>query len=365
MNSYPRPRRRGLLACALSLLCIAGSPAIAGQEEFQAMREAVEQRPKGLIVKYRDGAFTSDLLSSVSPSTAARARVLQRLQALADRHNLRLKHVRALATGAELIDGIDAADDLAAIAQRLRSDPSVLSVEPNALMVPLLTPNDTRYPEQWHYNESTGGINAVPAWDRATGSGVVVAVIDTGIVPHNDLNANVLPGYDFVSDAAAARDGNGRDANPRDEGDWYAAGECGRRTASNSSWHGTHVAGTVAAVTNNAFGVAGVAFNARILPVRALAKCGGTLADIADAIIWSAGGSVPGVPANLNPAKVINMSLGGSGSCGSTYQAAINTARSLGASVVVAAGNSNIDAANARPANCSGVITVAATTRSG
>jgi serine protease len=96
-----------------------------------------------------------------------------------------------------------------------------------------------------------------------------------------------------------------------------------------------------------------------------LAKCGGTLADIADAIVWSAGGSVSGVPANPTPAKIINMSLGGSGSCGTTYQNAINTARSLGTAVVVAAGNSNIDAANARPANCSGVITVAATTRSG
>lgn len=365
MNRPARHPERRLLACALSLLCFASLPAHAGQEEFQPTREAVEQRAKGLIVRYRDTAATADLLSSISASAPARARVMQRLEALSGRHNLRLRHVRALAMGAELIDAMDSRDDLMAMASRLRQDPNVLSVEPNAMMVPFLTPNDTRYPEQWHYNETTGSINAVPAWDRATGTGVVVAVIDTGIVPHSDLNANVLPGFDFVSDAASARDGNGRDNNPRDEGDWYAAGECGRSTASNSSWHGTHVAGTVAAVTNNALGVAGVAFGAKILPVRALAKCGGTLADIADAIIWSAGGTVPGVPANPNPAKVINMSLGGSGACGSTYQAAINTARALGASVVVAAGNSNANAANARPANCNGVITVAATTRSG
>ncbi len=365
MSRHTRHPQRRWLSCAFSMLCIAGLPAHAGQEEFQPLRQAVEQRAKGLIVKYRDSAATADLLSSTSASAPARARVAQRLEALANRHNLRLKHVRALGLGAELIDAVDASDDFTAIANTLRKDPAVLSVEPNAVMVPLLTPNDTRYPEQWHYSESTGGINAVPAWDRATGTGVVVAVIDTGIVPHNDLNANVLPGYDFVSDAAAARDGNGRDSNPRDEGDWYTAGECGRTTASNSSWHGTHVAGTVAAVTSNALGVAGVAFGAKILPVRALAKCGGTLADIADAIIWSAGGTVPGVPANPNPAKVINMSLGGSGSCGTTYQAAINTARSLGATVVVAAGNSNVDASGARPANCAGVITVAATTRTG
>ena len=352
------------MACALAALGAAAPQVHAGQEEFQPLREATSQRAKGLIVRYHDGTAVTELFASTA-STSARDRVQQRLDALASRTGSRLKHVRALAIGAHLIDTRDDSEDLDALADRLRKDPAVLAVEPNAMMVPLLTPNDTRYSEQWHYFESTGGINAAPAWDRATGNGVVVAVIDTGIVPHSDLNANVLPGYDFVSDAAAARDGNGRDSNPRDEGDWYLAGECGQPTGSNSSWHGTHVAGTVAAVTNNAAGVAGVAFRARILPVRALAKCGGTLADIADAIVWSAGGSVAGVPANANPAKVINMSLGGSGACGTTYQAAINTARSLGAAVVVAAGNSNIDAVNARPANCTGVVTVAATTRSG
>ena len=356
--------QRHVIACAFAALGVLAPQVHAGQEEFQPLREAVEQRPQGLIVKYRDSAAAADLSGS-EISTAARARVVQRLQALSARTGAQLKHVRALALGAQLVDASDEKTDLAALADSLRKDASVLSVEPNAMMMPLLSPNDTRYAEQWHYFESTGGINAVPAWDRATGVGVVVAVIDTGITSHSELNANVLPGYDFVSDAASARDGNGRDSNPRDEGDWYVAGECGRTTGSNSSWHGTHVAGTVAAVTNNAAGVAGVAFGAKILPVRALAKCGGSLADIADAIVWSAGGSVPGVPANPNRAKVINMSLGGSGACGTTYQAAINSARSLGAAVVVAAGNSNVDAVNARPANCAGVITVAATTRSG
>ncbi len=356
--------RRHLLASSVAVLAAAAVPAFAGQEEFQPMSEPAAQRAQGLIVKYRDSAAAPELLAS-GLSAGARDRVQQRLEALASRHGTRLKHVRALAIGAQLVDALDANEDLDALAARLRKDPAVLDVEPNAMMQPLLTPNDSRYAEQWHYFESTGGINGPLAWDRATGNGVVVAVIDTGIVPHSDLNANVLPGYDFVSDAAAARDGNGRDGNPRDEGDWYLAGECGRPTGSNSSWHGTHVAGTVAAVTNNAAGVAGVAFRAKILPVRALAKCGGTLADIADAIVWSAGGSVAGVPANANPAKVINMSLGGSGTCGTTYQSAINTARSLGAAVVVAAGNSNVDASNARPANCSGVVTVAATTRTG
>jgi serine protease len=125
------------------------------------------------------------------------------------------------------------------------------------------------------------------------------------------------------------------------------------------------VAGTIAAKTNNGSGVAGVAFNAKIVPVRVLGKCGGYTSDIADAIIWASGGSVAGVPANANPARVINMSLGGGGACDTTTQNAINSARSRGTVVVVAAGNENTDASSSNPANCAGVVTVAATNRSG
>jgi serine protease len=122
------------------------------------------------------------------------------------------------------------------------------------------------------------------AWDTADGSGVTVAVIDTGITNHSDLNANVVPGYDFISSSAEARDGNGRDSNAADQGDWHSALECPGSTGGNSSWHGTHVAGTVAAVTGNGVGVSGVAFRAKVQPVRALGRCGGSLSDIADAI---------------------------------------------------------------------------------
>jgi serine protease len=195
---------------------------------------------------------------------------------------------------------------------------------------------------------------------------VVVAVIDTGYRPHADLVANILPGYDMINDAATANDGNGRDSDAKDPGDAVSAGECGSgEPAENSSWHGTHVAGTIAAVTNNGSGVAGVAFNAKVLPVRVLGKCGGYTSDIADGMIWASGGTVSGLPSNPNPARVINMSLGGSGSCDTTSQNAINSARSRGTVVVVAAGNSNADASNFSPASCSGVITVAATNRSG
>jgi serine protease len=106
--------------------------------------------------------------------------------------------------------------------------------------------------------------------------------------------------------------------------------------------------------------MAGIAYNARVLPVRVLGHCGGYTSDIADAIVWAAGGSVPGVPDNANPAEIINMSLGGSGSCRSVSQTAIDTAVSLGTTVVVAAGNSNGDVANFSPASCDSVISVGA-----
>jgi len=147
-----------------------------------------------------------------------------------------------------------------------------------------------------------------------------------------------------------------------------AVGACGGgqpTRAQDSSWHGTHVAGTVAAVSNNNNGVAGVAFKAKVVPVRVLGKCGGYTSDIADGIIWASGGTVAGVPTNANPAKVINMSLGGSGACDSTTQAAINSARSRGTVVVIAAGNDNSNANNFNPGNCAGVVNVASTNRSG
>ncbi|MEF9981095.1 MAG: S8 family peptidase [Glutamicibacter sp.] len=277
-----------------------------------------------------------------------------------------VKEMRAMATGSFVVKadkklkGKGAKEFMADIAQ----SGLVESVEPDAIMKISMTPNDTRYGEQWHYS-GTNGMRLPSAWDIATGEGSIVAVLDTGITSHSDLNANIVSGYDFVSSSASARDGNGRDANPQDEGDWYAAGECGGSYSGNSSWHGTHVAGTVAAVTNNSSGVAGVAPDAKIQPVRVLAKCGGSLSDIADAIIWASGGAVPGIANNPTPADTINMSLGGGGACGTTYQAAINAAVSRGTSVVVAAGNESQNASNSRPANCENVITVAASNPSG
>ncbi|MCF6069686.1 S8 family serine peptidase [Xanthomonas perforans] len=359
-NASFRPRHRALCilgASALTSLLLA-TPAFAGDVYLGGL--ATAQTHQKFIVTYKDGssALSSPSVLTTSLRTAARA-----LPAKAGKP-LGLNSVRRLAVGPELIQADRALDRAEAetLMRQLAADPNVQSGEVDQMLYPTLTPNDSRLSEQWAFGTTNAGLNIRPAWDKATGANVVVAVIDTGIVSHPDLDANILPGYDFISDATAARDGNGRDNNPADEGDWNSTSGC---ATSNSSWHGTHVAGTVAAVTNNTTGVAGTAFNAKVVPVRVLGRCGGSLSDIADAIIWASGGTVSGVPANPNAAEVINMSLGGGGTCSSTMQSAINGAVSRGTTVVVAAGNSAANVSGSLPANCANVIAVAATTSAG
>ena len=270
----------------------------------------------------------------------------------------------------------EAQERVVAIAEELNARPDVEYAQANWILQHMdTTPNDPGYPLQWHYrnngsasDESPGGINLPRAWDNGTGSAsVAVAVIDTGILPsHDDITGspNLAPGYDMISDTFTANDGDGRDANPTDPGDATAANECYQGSQpSDDSWHGTHVAGTVGVGnTNNSAGVAGVSWQVTVVPVRVLGKCGGTISDINDAIRWAAGLPVPGVPANPDPAKVINMSLGGRGACSASpsTQSAINDAVAAGVTVVVAAGNDAEDAANYMPASCDNVITVAA-----
>lgn len=340
--------RRILLLCAATLAL--GTTAVIAQTA-----DAPTQR---IIVKWKPRQALTQL--GTSPA-----------QALADasaRLGISLTSTRTIATDAEVLrlDRRLSGGEMADLIASMASNASVEYVEEDKLMKPLFTPNDTRYSEQWQYFEAAGGINAPAAWDVANGTGVTVAVVDTGYRPHADLAANIVGGYDFISDTFIANDGNGRDSNSQDPGDFTAANACAAgEPASNSSWHGTHVAGTIAAVSNNGSGVAGVAFGARVVPVRVLGRCGGLTSDIADAIVWASGGTVGGLPANANPAKLINMSLGGSGACGTTFQNAINSARSRGTAVIVAAGNSNTNASNASPANCAGVIAVASVNRSG
>lgn len=306
-----------------------------------------------LIVKYRDATEgTQRRVSVMSASQATHSRIhAEGVYAVGAHTN---------AQGAQVLR-LDRHLGLAQMSQLARAvalaDPNVLYAEPDVRLQALATPSDPMYPQQWDYFEAAAGMRLPAAWNLSTGSGVVVGVLDTGYRPHADLAANILQGHDFVSDTAMANDGGGRDADASDPGDYCSTGQ--------SSWHGTHVAGTVAALANNGIGTAGVAYNARVLPVRVLGCNGGYNSDIADGMVWAAGGSVAGVATNPRPAKVLNLSLGGRSACSTTLQNAVNTARSLGATVVVAAGNSNMDAANFSPANCKGVVTVGAVGRKG
>ncbi|WP_267107811.1 S8 family peptidase [Xanthomonas sontii] len=368
-GSRQRPWLVVLGASALTSLLLA-TPAFAGDVNLSGLSS--EPTVQRFIVKTRDAApvsISSASAAAAAPSAALRATLQSAAAALPAKNGraLGLTSLRRLAVGPEVVKASRPLDRAEAetLMRQIAADPNVEYVEVDQRMTIALTPNDPRLGDQWAFGTTNAGINVRSAWDKASGDGVVVAVIDTGITSHPDLNANVLQGYDFISDADSARDGNGRDSNPADEGDWAAAGECySGSPASNSSWHGTHVAGTIAAVTNNGTGVAGTAFKAKILPVRVLGKCGGYTSDIADAITWASGGTVSGVPTNQNPAEVINMSLGGSGTCSSTYQNAINGAVSRGTTVVVAAGNSSTNVSSSVPANCNNVIAVAATTSS-
>ncbi len=255
-----------------------------------------------------------------------------------------------------------------ALAAQLQQSGEVQSAEPDLMMKPQsIAPNDPGYatwPGQWDYlapsGSNRGGANVPGAWDITLGSGNVdVAVIDTGYRPHIDLQ-QLLPGYDFISSTSVANDGDGRDADASDPGDWAPAGACGSGSAAgNSSWHGTHVMGTIAALMNNSLYGTGIAPNVRIVPLRALGRCGGYTSDIVDAMRWAAGIDIPGVPHNAYPARVINLSLGSSGSCSSAFQSAINDVGAKGTMVVVATGNGGSNAVN-QPANCSGVIAVTA-----
>ncbi len=261
---------------------------------------------------------------------------------------------------------------LNATMQRLAKRNGVVRVEADQRMH--LVTNDTQYGEQWDLTSPSSGavgIDVEGAWAITTGSSSIrVAVIDTGYLDHVDIQGRIVGGYDFISDYRIANDGNGRDADAHDTGDWITTQEarsgffrgCQVR---NSSWHGSHVSGTIGAATNNNTGIAGINQVSLIVPIRVLGKCGGYTTDIVDGMRWAAGLSVSGVPTNQHPANVLSLSLGGGGACSSTYQNAINEITNAGAVVVVAAGNSDANAANYSPASCNGVVTVAATGKAG
>jgi serine protease len=369
-----------LKLCAVAVLGLGAGVAGAGtptgvQAAPAGKQMVVADLTDRIIVKYKDESAPVAVKSAKGMATISRsaAPLAASRKAMVDRagqqFGMLVKESHSIATGARVfkLDRKVSLADAARLAADLKArDASVEYAEPDRMMHPLFTPNDSMYSQQWDYFEATGGMNLPAAWDKSTGTGVRVAVIDTGYRPHADLSGQILAGYDFISDTAVSNDGNGRDSDASDPGDWVTAGECGSgQPAENSSWHGTHVAGTIAALTNNGTGVAGIAYGAKVVPVRVLGKCGGYTSDIADGIIWASGGTVSGVPNIAARAQVINMSLGGGGACDTTTQNAINSARSRGTVVVVAAGNESQNASNSNPANCAGVIAVAATNRSG
>lgn len=252
------------------------------------------------------------------------------------------------------------------IAARLtHNNPNIEYAEPDRVLHPLTTtPTDPGYGNQWNLfapaDPNKGGVNMPLAWDLTKGSAaIVVAVVDGGYLPHVDLGP-VLPGYDFITDPARANDGDGRDADAQDPGNWVAANECGAGTpARDTVWHGLNVTGTIAALMNNGQGGTGVAPNVRILPVRVTGKCGGVLSDIIDGMRWAAGFTVAGVPPNPNPAHVLNMSIGDHSACSPALQAAVTELVNAGKVLVVATGN-NADTTIDEPANCTGAIAVTA-----
>jgi len=356
-----------LKLCAAVSLAAASVSAVAGAGNGKVVPDLMET--DRIIVKYKDSApAAAQGLAKAAAMTGDRK---ARLDRAGQQFGTTVSESHTISTGAHVfkLNGKRGLKDVQALtAEMMARDPSIEYAEPDRIMTHMATANDPLYTQQWHYTDATGGLRLPAAWDKSTGSGVVVAVIDTGYRPHADLSGQFLQGYDFIRDTFIANDGNGRDSDASDPGDAIAIGECGNgqpTRAQSSSWHGTHVAGTIAARTNNSTGVAGVAYNAKIVPVRVLGKCGGYTSDIADAITWSSGGAVTGVPANANKARVLNLSLGGSGACDATTQTAINGARSRGSVVVVAAGNSAMNVSNSNPANCSGVIAVAATGKTG
>ncbi|WP_286927723.1 MULTISPECIES: S8 family serine peptidase [Aeromicrobium] len=408
--------RRSLALSALPALLVAsalvstGASAAPSPEPAGAQSPAAKQAPRvarGLIVKAKSAtvARRTSLARSVDAELPAAADVATTLPAPQGVSLVRLERPVAVEDLDPAIEAIKARADVEwVVADTLRTTSSAPPVSVN-------DPGFTAQGNLWDTRDEIDGQPTVggyttkaPALWRATqGSGsVVVAVIDTGITSHPDLVGQTVAGYDFVDDECTpveescyydetyvnAGDGSGWDADPSDPGDWLdedLVTRCGLPEGEDpadyvmpSSWHGTHVAGTIAARANNGIGVAGVAPGVKVQPVRALGHCGGWDSDIAAGILWAAGYDLRdyGVPLNRTPARVINLSLGGESEDPAEveyfceyYGGVAADARAKGATLVAAAGNASASTifplAGSVPASCDGYVSVTATSDTG
>lgn len=368
---------RQCLIGVLAAVSISSTHAAAGTNERNPVRThpavAADLTEQRILVKLRSSAAAAAHAQALSTRAKPGANLANgTMQALAARASLTFKQSREITNGLHLLKvQPSSGESIETTLARLRADSSVESAEIDQRRFPHAVPNDPLFTGQWYEQAvQPAGIDAVTAWDTTTGrSDVVIAELDTGVrYDHPDLLAvsasgRLLPGYDFISDPTIANDGDGRDADASDPGDWVTSAEAASGgtfsgcTAENSSWHGTRVAGILGALSNNSTGITGITWLPKILPVRVLGKCGGVDSDILDAMRWAAGLHVTGVTDNTHPAQIINMSLGGTGACTSAEQTVISEVVAAGVTVVISAGNEGgpVDS----PANCVGVAGIA------
>ncbi len=243
-------------------------------------------------------------------------------------------------------------------AKQLSKQNDVEFAEPNYRLTTMLEPNDTFYERQWHYRK----LNLPAAWDKTTGANnVKIAVLDTGVVAnHPDLQARLsADSYDFIEDSSNAGDGDGVDRDARDPGDGQDNAACSTSSSRSSSFHGTHVAGTIGAATNNNIGVSGIAWSGEIMNLRVLGCEGGSTFDIAQALLYAAGIENAYGLSPVRTADVANLSLGG-GSPSNVLLNAIRAARASGLIIIAAAGNDG-NGSLSYPASYEGVVSVGAT----
>jgi len=373
----------------LTTLALLSTGAAMAQSAGRA-RAALAPVDEEVIVGFKPEAATvrKHALAAGGTASAAAATLANRASTLGQRVGRALQTGAATGAHSQVVRAVGV--DATTLARQLAADPDVAYAVPNGRKHAYAAPNDPLYaaatrtngPDsgQWYLRapDSTlqSAIDIETAWARTMGSaGVVVAVLDTGVrFEHPDLGraatgGRLLPGYDFVNNSTVANDGDGRDSDPSDPGDWVTVSETSTTTFSgctdsDSSWHGTATSSLVGAAANNSLGMAGGSPGVLVQPVRVLGKCFGTDSDILAAMRWAAGISVPGVPANPTPAKVINMSLGGGSTCSASYQAAVNEIVARGVTIVAAAGNS-AGGPVGEPASCAGVVGVLALRHAG